>query len=217
MSGPYRVGDPAIYCSYSPISRSVHLRQVEVKSITAVDGGYSVTIGLRLMRPGSDRKPNVTGPPGRSEFETRRPGPHRRRPQIEGEVIERPTILVNEHGVGLGLMPADSRVLQSLSAGALHMAIQTQVAAALVGPYGDRELLTHEEAADYLRMGPQSLYTLNKEGTGPRYVTGGKRNLYPMWCLRQWVLERLTPIGGPADRVRPRREIETPPDLAGPT
>lgn len=52
------------------------------------------------------------------------------------------------------------------------------------------KLWTHEEAAAYLRVTPQSLYSMNHAGTGPRSFKVGRQRRYDPDDIRAWLNDR---------------------------
>jgi DNA-binding transcriptional MerR regulator len=52
---------------------------------------------------------------------------------------------------------------------------------------GGDELLTHDEAAAYLRIPPKTLYLWNYRGLGPKRIRAGRRCLYRFKDLLAWV------------------------------
>jgi hypothetical protein len=63
------------------------------------------------------------------------------------------------------------------------------------GSVGER-LLTNAEAADFLRVKPETLANWRSVGRGPRHARLGGRVVYPLAQLRQFVTENL--CGGKA-------------------
>lgn len=49
------------------------------------------------------------------------------------------------------------------------------------------ELLTHEEAAAYLRRAPKTLYDMNYRGSGPTRIRAGGKVLYRRADLDSWL------------------------------
>lgn len=52
------------------------------------------------------------------------------------------------------------------------------------------ELWTHAEAAAYLRLTSQSLYSMNHAGTGPRSFKVGRQRRYDPDDIRAWLNDR---------------------------
>lgn len=53
-----------------------------------------------------------------------------------------------------------------------------------------RQLLNVPEAAEYLRMAPQTLAKMRCEGTSPPFIKLGRRVLYDLAEIDQWLDQR---------------------------
>lgn len=74
---------------------------------------------------------------------------------------------------------------------------------------GRAELLTAQEAADYLRLAKSTLAKLRCIGGGPPYVQLGRRIAYRRADLDAWLAKRVAKNTTDADARLPRRLTES--------
>ena len=225
---PYRPGQQAVYFSYEPLRRQVHLRLVTVKSCVAVPLGadypdeYDVTIRLLRQVPSTPDR-NLRRPPGRPPTESRRPAGRKdvekrlldQEDAMARQIVSSCPIRVDKDGVGAGLVRATPSTILSLRTSNLDPQIVTQIASTMLTKWDAHELWTAEETADFLRMPLLTLYGANKARNagdetraGPPYAKLGRHCVYPATLVRQWVWEHMIPEDGWPDRPRPRRGLD---------
>jgi excisionase family DNA binding protein len=73
---------------------------------------------------------------------------------------------------------------------------ESYMSLAMISPMTDRELLTPDEAADYLQLSPRLLQQWRYVGRGPRFVKAGHAVRYRRADLDAWLdAHAVTPQG----------------------